>query len=179
MQSVALRSLCHLKLMDKLGPEKRHVPIEETSVFLKFEDIAHKLWGMVDDWPSYAKWTLGRQITEAADSIGFNLVEGDGRYSDSEAIQFFYIARGSAREAGLGIRRASRRGLLDAEVGQQLSESIEAATSELNGLIAYRKRTRNQHAVREERRRTYGAESLPPSLAIDGDSDSAAQNLNA
>ncbi len=129
---------------------RKHVPIEETSVFKKFEAIAQELWFIVDEFPSLAKWTIGKQIADAADSVGFNLVEGDGRYSDSEAIHFFYIARGSARETKLGINRSIQRRLMDESVGHRLLAEIDKATIELNGLISYRKRTRNVRAVHVE-----------------------------
>ena len=135
--------------MEPAKPERKHIRIEETSVFRKFEEIASRIWHLVDGWPSYAKWTLGKQLTEAADSVGFNLVEGDGRYSDAEAIHFFHIARGSARETKLGVARALDRKLITRETATELECSIEAGLGELNGLINYRRQTKNVRAVRE------------------------------
>ena len=138
--------------MEETVPEKAgqsHVPIEETPVFQNFEKIAYRIWVLVDAWESYPKWTLGKQLTEAADSVGFNLVEGDGRYSDSEAIHFFYIARGSARETKLGIARSLERRLIDDKNAKEITAGLNQGILELNRLIGYRKRTRNVHAVRE------------------------------
>jgi len=136
--------------VDPMGEQGKYVHIEDTSVFKKFEQIAGAIWNEVSSWENFEKWSLGKQLTEAADSVGFNLVEGDGRYSDSEAIHFFYIARGSARETKLGIRRALERRLIKVELAHELLQAIDEAIGELNGLISYRKRTRNVRAVREE-----------------------------
>jgi four helix bundle protein len=92
---------------------------------------------------------LGKQLTEAADSVGFNLVEGDGRYSDAEAIHFFHISRGSARETKLGIERSRARGLMPDETALEMIREIDEASKQLNGLISYRKRTKAARVVRE------------------------------
>ncbi len=132
-----------------MSEPSKHVPIEQTSVFLKFEDVADRLWKLVDGWPSYAKWTLGKQMTEAADSVGFNLVEGDGRFSDPGAIHFFHIWRGSSREMKLGIARSLRRGLLDEAAANELCRAIDHASMELNGLINFRRKTSHAKIVRD------------------------------
>jgi four helix bundle protein len=123
--------------------------MEEMDVYRRFDEVADAIWFLVDAWPSFAKWTLGKQLCDAADSVGFNLVEGDGRYSDSDAIHFFYIARGSARETKRGIAKACRRGLATESDTLPLVNEIDQGMTQLNALIGYRKRTRNAGAVRE------------------------------
>src|SRR5690242_7751353 len=89
-----------------------HQPIEELDVFLLFEQIADWSWEAVQSWKPFPRDTVGKQLVRAADSINANLVEGDGRYGTADAIHFFVIARGSARETRLWVRRAKKRSLV-------------------------------------------------------------------
>src|SRR5215469_10588496 len=90
-----------------------HEPIEESQMFREFELVAEWCWRQVATWTPFAKNTMGMQIVRAADSVGANLVEGDGRYSEADALHFFVIARASARETKHWLRKAALRELLD------------------------------------------------------------------
>jgi four helix bundle protein len=89
-----------------------HKPIEETPVFATFDEASDQIWDLVVEWDSFAKWTFGKQLVEAADSVAANLVEGDGRFSDADANRFFITARASARETKHWLKKAVKRGLL-------------------------------------------------------------------
>jgi four helix bundle protein len=130
--------------------------MEEMDVFLSFIGIADQAWKTVGSWKPFVRDTIGRQLVRAADSIGANLVEGDGRYSDADALHFFIIARASARETQYWLNRAMERGIIDeAEVKAQVDE-LQAATRLLNGLINFRR------AVMQPRRRPENAQGLTP-----------------
>jgi four helix bundle protein len=105
--------------------------------------------------------TVARQLVTSADSIPANLSEGDGRYSDGEAIHFFYIARASARELLNWISVALERNLISQDQSQRWVTEINGATQELNNLINYRKANKNVRAVREERA-DYGTDQTEP-----------------
>ncbi|HEY0867503.1 MAG TPA: four helix bundle protein [Fimbriimonas sp.] len=126
-----------------------HQPIEETELYRRTEQVADQIWHLALSWPEFARNTTGYQLVRAIDSVCANLSEGDGRYSDSEAIHFFVIARGSLREAGYFVRTAARRGLVRETEGRLLAEEIDEVRRMLNGLINYRRRTRNHNQVRE------------------------------
>jgi four helix bundle protein len=128
--------------------EKKWVEIEELNVFAELEALCDGIWEEVMTWNIFAQRTIGSQLVDAADSVGANLVEGDGRYSHKEALHFFYIARGSLRETRLWIRRAARRGLLAAGKGQNWLERLERVAPQVNSLISTRKEWLGQ--VREE-----------------------------
>src|SRR4051794_40587169 len=98
----------------------RHMPIEQTAMFQRFVAVADQMWDMVHGWPSLAQRTVGQQLLRSADSVGANLVEGDGRYSDADALHFFTIARASARESRYWIERASHRKLISQEEAQNI-----------------------------------------------------------
>ena len=133
-----------------------HLPIEDTDVFRVFDELSDELWNEAVKWPSFAQEVLGKQLVRALDSVGANLVEGDGRYSDAEAIHFFEYARGSARESRFFIRKAMKRNLVGAAIANGQVERIESGSKMLNSLINYRRRTKNVGAVRER-----GIEYLP------------------
>jgi four helix bundle protein len=79
-------------------------------------------------------------LAETADSSGSNLVEGDGRYSHKEAIRFFYIARGSAREARFWIKRAKIRGLMAKEKADSLTKRFDSIIPKINSMISTRRK---------------------------------------
>ena len=132
--------------------ESSHVPIEDMEVFKIFESVADQVWELVSNFDTFAKETLGKQLVRSCDSINLNLVEGDGRYSDADAVHFFVIARGSARETRLSLRRASKRNLINPDKGKSLVDSVHSGTRLLNLLINYRRATKNRGVVREPRR---------------------------
>src|SRR3712207_5291332 len=113
--------------------------MEELDVFLLFEKLADEIWERSLKFSWFAKATLGRQIVRAADSIGANLVEGDGRFSDPDAIRFFYIARGSARELRYWVKRCERRRLIPSGEATAIIDEIHRGALLLNQLIRFRK----------------------------------------
>lgn len=122
-----------------------HIPIEDTDMFKTFEKIAVEIWAMVDKWTPFAKAAMGRQLVSAADGVTANLAEGDGRYGSYDAIQFFVIARGSARETKERLKRACKRGLADA----RLIDTIDQGLRMMNALISYRRQVAKPSRIRE------------------------------
>ncbi len=126
-----------------------HVPIEEMEVFSKYEHVTDAVWKIVSGWTNFEKDTIGKQLVRAMDSINLNLVEGDGRFSKADSLHFFVIARGSAREARLSLKRAQKRGLVTRDVSDRLLQELTEATKLLNALISYRRSSFQQKIVRE------------------------------
>jgi four helix bundle protein len=85
---------------------------ENLRVYQLAEDIADQIWDLVGKWDSFAKGTVGQQLVRAADSVGANIAEGDGRGTFAENRRFVRIARGSLNETKHFLRRAYRRRLL-------------------------------------------------------------------
>lgn len=130
--------------------------MEELDVFLIFESVTDWTWEQASGWKQFERDTIGKQLVTAMDSINANLVEGDGRYSTQDSIRFFRIARASAREARLWLRRAQKRNLVSPEVADQKIEELTRATKLLNLLIAYRRKAATTQMVKESMA-TYGA----------------------
>ena len=119
----------------------RHVPVEEMECFRKYVEVADWAWDEVERWKPLAQQTVGSQLIRAGDSVGANLVEGDGRSTDPDAARFFVIARASAREARYWLTRAAKRGLIPQDAAEAKIADLVEATKMLNGLIAYRRRS--------------------------------------
>ncbi len=119
-----------------------HTPMEEMEVFRRFVQVGDWVWNTVGRWKPFQRDTIGRQLVRAADSIGANLVEGDGRYGHADALHFFIIARASARETRYWLLRTKERGLIDAADCDSQIRLLESATQLLNRLITYRRSAR-------------------------------------
>jgi four helix bundle protein len=118
-----------------------HQPMEELMVFARFEEATGRIWDMVQQWKPLAQDTIGKQVIRSADSIGANLVEGDGRYSKADSLHFFVIARGSARETCLWVKRAQERHLVSSQEAAELLQLLADGMRMLNNLITYRRNT--------------------------------------
>jgi four helix bundle protein len=152
-----------------VGQRAGHQPIEEMEVFRLYEEVSRWVWTEVSRWPAFAQQTVGLQLVRAVDSVNANLVEGDGRFSDADALRHFLIARGSAREARLWLNRAVERKLVDDEACQQQVGRINSATRLLNQLINYRRQTLSRNGVREERVAYNKGELADPTLESEHD----------
>jgi four helix bundle protein len=115
-----------------------------------FVDVCDEIWKIVLRWEPLARDTVGKQIIRAADSVGANLVEGDGRYSDADALHFFVIARASARETRYWLERAEVRDLVTHEDADRLLKRLTSATIKLNNLIRHRRDTKKADRIRDE-----------------------------
>jgi four helix bundle protein len=84
--------------------------------------VAGDLWSASVEWPSFERWSIGIQLVRAADSVGANIAEAQGRWHRAEQRRFLYIARGSLHELEHWVEVAQERGLLPAEASQRISE---------------------------------------------------------
>jgi len=53
--------------------------IDDLKVYQLAMKLAEKVWEIVLKWDSFAKYSIGKQFTEAADSIDSNISEGFGK----------------------------------------------------------------------------------------------------
>ena len=97
-------------------------------------ELGDAVWKVVLAWPEYARWTIGKQLTRSADSVGANIAEGAGRRRDPDRGRFYVIARGSLYETEHWIARARARGLAvpalaTDQLGRALSGLIRDAST--------------------------------------------------
>ena len=109
--------------------------INDLSVYKRSMRLTEKIWAEVDDWPSFAKYSVGTQLIQAADSIAANISEGHGRYHFGENRQFCYYARGSLQETITWLQKAKSRDLITDEQYEELSDELIEIRQMLNGYI--------------------------------------------
>jgi four helix bundle protein len=107
----------------------------DLDVYRRSIRLADGLHGSVVQWPSLDLWTVGVQMVRAADSVGANIAEAEGRSTDADQRRFLIVARASALELQHWLDRAVMRrlGLPD---GAQLE--ARRLGRMLNGLIKTR-----------------------------------------
>src|SRR3954470_11888055 len=98
---------------------------ENLRVYRLAEDVADAIWDTALNWNQFARDTVGKQLVRAADSIGANIAEGDGRGTYQENRRFTRIARGSMNETKHWLRRAFRRRLLTQQQVEQLRPMLD------------------------------------------------------
>jgi four helix bundle protein len=108
---------------------------ENLQVYQLAEKLADNVWNTVVKWDSLAKDTVGKQIVKAADSIGANIAEGNGRGTYQDNRRFVRIARGSLYETRHWLRRAYKRNLLNDEQINELKPLLEELSPKLNAFL--------------------------------------------
>jgi four helix bundle protein len=108
---------------------------ENLRVYRLSEDVADAVWTIALSWNNFARDTVGKQLARAADSIGANIAEGDGRGSYQENRRFIRIARGSLNETKHWLRRAFKRNLLTTDQTEQLRPMFDELVPRLNAYL--------------------------------------------
>lgn len=108
---------------------------ENLRVYQLSEEIADRIWDLVMAWDFFAKETVGGQLVRAADSIGANIAEGDGRGSYADHRRFIRTARGSLNETKHFLRRAFRRRLLKPSDVKALKPLVDELGPKLNSFL--------------------------------------------
>ncbi len=129
--------------------------LEDLRILQLAETICDALWKRVVHWGPFARDMVGKQLVEAADSVGANIAEAYGRYHFGEKLTFLYYARGSLFETKYWLNRARARELLEAETVQSYSTELSTLAQQLNSLLAATRQQRAQggespRAVRDD-----------------------------
>jgi four helix bundle protein len=119
---------------------------ENLDVYRLAEDIADRVWLVVETWQVFARDTVGKQLVRSADSISANIAEGAGRGTYRDNCKFIHYARGSLYETKNWLRRAYKRKLLSQEQVGMLKPMDELAPR----LNAYLKSIRRNRAPRPQ-----------------------------
>ena len=108
---------------------------ENLAVYQLSERISDIVWGIAFNWDNLAKDTVGKQLIRAADSIGANIAEGEGRGSYKENQRFVRIARASLNETKHWLRRAYNRKLLNQDQVAILKPLLDELGPRLNAYL--------------------------------------------
>jgi len=87
--------------------------LEDLVVYHLAMAIGDEVYFLVEKRDNFDKWTTGKQLVEAADSIAANISEGYGRYFYKENRQFQYYSRSSQTETRTWLTKARNRKHID------------------------------------------------------------------
>jgi four helix bundle protein len=99
--------------------------LEDLVVYQMAMEIADEVYEIVDKRGNFPKWTTGKQLVDASDSIATNISEGYGRYFYKENRQFQYFSRGSQSETKTWLTKAKNRNLIEIEKYNELMQKLE------------------------------------------------------
>ena len=102
------------------------------AVYRRAANLSDEIRRCVEHWPSLDKWSVGIQAVRAADSIGANIAEAEGRWSRQDQRRLQLIARGSAYELEHWIERAMQRQL---PLAKETADEALAVIRMLNAYI--------------------------------------------
>jgi four helix bundle protein len=60
--------------------------LEDLRILQAAEAVCDNLWKRIAHWGPFARDTVGKQLVEAADSIGANIAEAYGRFHFGEKV---------------------------------------------------------------------------------------------
>ncbi len=108
-------------------------------VWQRSKALAVAIYRLTSTAPFTADFALRDQMRRAAISVCSNLAEGDARQSNKEAIQFFFVAKGSLAELSAQLEIAQEvHALTPASVAPLIAE-CESVAAMLRGLINHRR----------------------------------------
>jgi four helix bundle protein len=105
---------------------------ENLRIYKMSEALSDEIWNIVVSWNTLAKDTVGKQLIRAADSVGANIAEGEGRGTPLDNKRFVRIARGSLQETQHWLRRAYFRKLLTNQQIEAVKPLIDQLGPSLN-----------------------------------------------
>ena len=94
-------------------------------VWRKAHEMTLEIYGATRAFPKEELYGLTSQLRRSAASIGANIAEGSGRWSNNEICRFLQIARGSASETEYHIILAHDLKLLREEEFRSLSHRVD------------------------------------------------------
>lgn len=115
------------------------VNFSELDVWKRSRELANHTYGITKRFPKDEMFGLTNQMRRAAVSVVSNIAEGCGRQHSKDAIQFFYIARGSVFELEAQLYIASDQKYLEENVLETSLEQVTKCKRLLNGFINYYK----------------------------------------
>jgi four helix bundle protein len=115
---------------------------EDLEVWQKAHALTIRLYQITEDFPRAEMFGLTSQIRRAAASIGANLAEGCGTWTDLELARYVQIAMGSASEVQNHLRLARDLGFLDDPAFRASTKALIGVRQMLTALLQTLRRTR-------------------------------------
>lgn len=122
-------------------------PHKKLIVWQKAMAFIEEVYRMTEAFPKEERFGLVAQLRRAAVSIASNIAEGAARRTWKEAIQAFYIARGSVSELDTQLEISHRLHLIDATQYRTATEALDEIGRLLNGLISSKREPKSSHSL--------------------------------
>ncbi|MFH1538901.1 MAG: four helix bundle protein [bacterium] len=119
---------------------------EDLNVYKKARELTNKIYEITKQTPFLKDYGLANQIRRASVSIMSNIAEGFERGSNSEFIQFLFIAKGSCGEVRAQLTIAYDQKYIEGTSHNNLYEQCRQINGMLSNLIEYLKGSRYQGA---------------------------------
>jgi four helix bundle protein len=118
---------------------------EDLEVWQAAHALTIEIYRLTETFPRTEVFGLTSQIRRAAASIGANLAEGCGRWSEPELARFVQIAMGSASELQNHLRLARDLGLSSADDYQTNLKALTSIRKMLTAFLQTLRRARRPH----------------------------------
>ena len=100
--------------------------IESLRIYQLAVEIGEMVWQIVNSWEDkFAKWTVGKQWVESADSISATMKEGYYRNQKGDLRKFFQYSFSSAKEAEHWLSKSYHRKLVSESQYQELEKKFQ------------------------------------------------------
>jgi four helix bundle protein len=109
----------------------------DLDVWLRSRSLAILIYALTKNFPKDELFGLTNQMRRAAVSVPSNIAEGCGRQHVNEAIQFFYIARGSLYELETQLYISFDQNFISEPELKNTLEEVTACKQLLHGFINY------------------------------------------
>ena len=100
--------------------------IDSLRIYQLAVEIGEIVWQIVNSWDDkFAKWTVGKQWVESADSISATMKEGYYRNQKGDLRKFFQYSFSSAKEAEHWLSKSYNRKLVSESQYQELNQKFQ------------------------------------------------------
>lgn len=116
---------------------ENYLTLQDISAYKIAFELSNYVWDIVIKWDNFARFSIGKQFTEAVDSISANIAEGFGRYFKKDKINFYRYSKGSVSEATDWNNKAIIRKFLRQEQFVHINSVLENLKKEISNLIRF------------------------------------------
>jgi len=116
---------------------EKYLTLNDISAYKIAFELSNYVWEIVIKWDNFAKYSIGKQFTEAVDSISANLAEGFGRYFKKDKINFYRYSKGSVSESIDWNNKSTIRQLLTQSQYDHIKQELDILPKEINNLIKF------------------------------------------
>ena len=112
---------------------------QDLKVWQRAKELAVYIYTVTNNGKFSKDYGLKDQVRRAAVSIPSNIAEGDELGTNKQAMNFFYIAKGSAAEVQTQAIIAREIGYIDEKIYNQINEECSVISGMLTNLIQARR----------------------------------------